>query len=146
MICKITSPYKMRYGEFPDLLFGKSVNGAHYFDFTHYITQQGDENKHSVEDFVLKFKPWFEAVSIAYELSPDEIIATDQATGHILIDESLALLFVSYVDADFCIYIIERLSEVLLNGVALSDTSILQMVKGRFSIEYLLTIIKEHEK
>lgn len=68
----------MRYGEFPDLSFGKSVRGA---------------------------------------ISPNEIVITDQATGHILIDESLALLFVSYVDADFCIYIIERLSEVLLNGV-----------------------------
>lgn len=144
MSFKIISPYTMKYGEFPDVLFGRATNGSLYFDSTHYIAKQGDEKKHCVNDFNQKFRHWIEAISQAYSLPSDEIVFTDEATGHVLIEESLALLFVSYVDPDFCIYILERVSEVLQNGVSLSDTCVIHIIKERFSKDYLLAKMEEY--
>lgn len=133
----------MRYGEFPDVLFGKTENGGLYFDSTHYIAKKGDKSKHSIEDFTQKFKHWIEAVCKVYRISPDEVIIIDEATQHVLIDETLALLFIAYVDMDFCIYMIERVSELQLNGFALSDTCIMDMLKERFSTDFLLANMKQ---
>lgn len=145
MVLKISAPLSVRYGEFPELLFGTSANGAAYFDATLYIAEKGDAKRHSPVDFIRKFSFWFESVKVAYEIADNEIIITDEATGHILIDESLALLFVAYVNPDFGVHILERVSEMLLDGITLSDTRIIQVVRNRLTKEVLSNLIKEEK-
>lgn len=141
MKVRTKSPFTVKYMEFPELLFGTSENGVNYFDATIYLSEKGDSKKHSAIDFARKFAFWFESVKAVYEIPDFELMVTDEATGHILIDESLALLFVGYVDPGFGIYMTERMSELLLDGVTLSDTRIVQTIRNRLTKEELLKLI-----
>lgn len=141
MKVRTKSPFTVKYMEFPELLFGTSENGLTYFDATLYLSEKGDSKKHSVIDFARKFSFWFESVKAVYEIPDLELMVTDEATGHVLIDESLALLFVCYVDPGFGIYITERMSELLLDGVTLSDTRIVETIRNRLTKEELLKLI-----
>lgn len=143
MKLKILTPYTFKYREFPELLFGKSESGIVYFDATLYVTQKGDSQKHSPVDFIRKFSYWFDSVRMAYEIPDNEVVITDEATGHVLIDESLALLFVAYIDPSFGVYMLERVSEMLLDGVTLSDTRIIQMIRERLTKETLSNLIED---
>lgn len=143
MKLKILTPYTFKYREFPELLFGKSETGIVYFDATLYVTQKGDSQKHSPVDFIRKFAYWFDSVRVAYEIPDNEVVITDEATGHVLIDESLALLFVAYIDSGFGVYMLERVSEMLLDGVTLSDTRIMQMIRERLTKETLSNLIED---
>lgn len=141
MKVRTITPFTVKYMEFPELLFGTSENGINYFDATTYLAEKGDGNKHSVIDFARKFAFWFESVKAVYEIPDLELMATDEATGHVLIDESLALLFVAYADPGFGVYMMERMSELLLDGVTLSDTRIVQTIRNRLTKEELLKLI-----
>lgn len=141
MKVRTKSPFTVKYMEFPELLFGTSENGVNYFDATTYLSEKGDSKKHSAIDFARKFAFWFESVKTVYEIPDFELMVTDEVTGHILIDESLALLFVGYVDPSFGIYMTERMSELLLDGVTLSDTRIVQTIRNRLTKEELLKLI-----
>lgn len=136
----------VRFGELPDLLFGKSDDGAEYFDATHFIKAAGDIRKHDVKSFEIGFTHWKGAVCRAYDISLEDLIITDEVTGHILIDESLALLFAAYIDPEFGVYLIERMAEMLTNGIVLSDTRILVSIRQRFSKEELLNYLNTDEK
>lgn len=128
-------PYcqEVKYLEFPDLLFGISEEGNTYFDATNYILSKGDVKIHNIKSFNIGFHFWKKAICDAYQIQEDKMVIKDEETGHILIDESLSLLFISYIDPSFAVYIVERVSEMLLTGIVLSDTSLLMMVRERFS-------------
>lgn len=139
-----TAPCKdIRYGEFPDLLFGKSDDGLVYFDATHYILQKGDVRKHNIKSFEIGFMHWKNAVHEAYSIPAQDMVVTDEVTGHLLIEESLALLFVAYIDPEFAVYILERISEMLLRGITLSDTRILMLASERLSKDQLSNLNDE---
>lgn len=143
MKCKVTTPFSIRYGEFPELLFGKSEGGIIYFDATLYIELKGDTRKHSPIDFARKFSFWFESFRDGYEISDAGIMIIDEATGHVLMDECLALLFMAYIDPGFGLYMVERVSELLLDGIVLSDSRILQIVRDRLSEDTINQLIEK---
>lgn len=138
----------IRYKEFPDLLFGKLQDSQFfYFDATYYIQKKGDARKHNIRDFQIGFHYWITAAKQIYEIKQEDLLICDEATGHILIDECLALLFLAYIDPGFGMYIIERVSEMLINGIAVSDTWLIQATRLRFTTEELISNLKgEHEK
>lgn len=133
MNSQIVTGYSARYPEFPELLFASDKDENLYFDATLYIEHKGDITKHSPIDFARKFSFWFESAKDIYDINAT--IVTDDAIGHVLIDESLALLFICYIDPQFSMYIIERISEMLLNGFVLSDTCITQMARDRLNLK-----------
>lgn len=139
---KTVTPFSAKYMEFPELLFGISENGTVYFDATLYIELKGNNNNSPI-DFARKFSFWFEKIKLVYELPDSELIITDETTEHVLIDESLALLFVAYIDPCFAVYMLERLSELLLDGVVISDTMITHVVKNRLTKESLTKLFEE---
>lgn len=126
------SRYEIRYREFPELLFTTRGDGCEYFDAFLYIKNKGDPNVHSVSGFRIAFAFWIKAVRDAYSLSDEDIFIT-APNGHQLIDYALALLFVAYVDPAFGVHIMERMSDMLLSGIVLSDTCLLLMAKDRLS-------------
>ncbi len=134
MNCKIVTGFSAKFAEFPELLFASDVTNTLYFDATLFIELKGDAAVHSPDDFAQRFMFWFECAKEVYEVDSDSMMVTDDATGHILIDESLALLFVCYVNPQFSIYIIERVTEMLLNGFVLSDSCIAQMAGDRLNL------------
>lgn len=134
---------RVQYNEFPDLLFGTTADGKEYFDATHFIMKKGDTQKHNVRQFEILFLHWKKALCEAYDILPEDVMVIDEQQSHILIDEAFALLFVAYVDPAFGVYMLERMSEMLLNGIALSDTGILLMSKNRLNKEQLLALASE---
>lgn len=123
----------IRYREFPELLFGTSDDGIDYFDATHYLLTMGDPKKHNIPTFRAGFTHWINAACEAYSLTAEDVVITDAATGHTLIDSSLALLFAAYLDPGFGVWMMERISEMLMGGIVLSDTLLLLMARNRFS-------------
>lgn len=134
----------IRYREFPDLLFGTSEDNIEYFDATHYLQATGDPKKHNIPTFRVGFTHWINAACEAYSLTAEDLIVTDAATGHTLIESSLALLFAAYLDSGFGVWMMERISEMLMSGIVLSDTYLLLMARTRFSEAELIT--SENEK
>jgi len=135
-----------RYREFPDLLFGLSENNRIYFDASKIISRYGDMKKHNVKEFDIGFYHWKVAISKCYDIPLEELIIREEGINRILIHESLDLLFMTYVDAEFGIYLLEKLSEMLINGTAFSDNYLMMMACSRFSKEDLINIIGKDEK
>lgn len=136
----------VRYKEFPYLLFGTSRDdGPYYFDATHFIRSRSDERRHSVREFRIAFHHWIAALSEAYGIDTDNLVVRDGASGHLLIDECLALLFVVYIEPAFGIYMLERLSEMLTDGLTVSDTWLIRAVGLRFTREELTQILENYE-
>ena len=140
--CKIVGPLTNKYREFPELMFGKNSANTIYFDATLYLEQRGDTCKHSVANFVKEFSFWLKRFADAYQMQECEMVVVDVASEHIMIEQSLALLFVCYVDPEFGVHIFERADELLLDGVVLSDSYLMQKVGDRFTKESLLNFIK----
>lgn len=134
-----------RYEEFPELLFAKAEDGMQYFDATHFLVHKGDPQRHNIRHFETQFNLWMQATCAAYEIPADEVIVKDRDSGHILIDESLALLFVTYTDPAFGVYLLERMSEMFLNGFVLSDSAIIVQARLRLTKETLTNIIHHNE-
>ena len=136
----------IRYREFPELLFGESPNnGLTYFDATHFIRSRGDERRHSVQEFRIAFHHWITALSNTYSIDKEDLVIRDETSGHILIDESLALLFVVYVEPDFAAFLLERMSELLIDGFSVSDSWLIMAAGSRFTIEELTKSVKSYE-
>ena len=136
----------VRYKEFPDLLFGTSQDdGPYYFDATHFILSRSDGRRHNVREFRIAFHHWIAALSGIYEIDTDDLFVQDEASGHMLIDECLALLFVVYIEPAFGAYMLERFSEMLTDGLSVSDTWLIKAVSLRFTSEELTQILEHHE-
>lgn len=134
---------RMKYGEFPNLLFGTSADGIDYFDATYYIQNNGDADRHTVVDFKIQFAFWIKTMCNVYELNAGSVILMNEQ-GHYLIDESLALIMITYVEPDFGAYMLERITEMLINGIVISDTRLMLIVKGRLTDEQLTKLL-EHD-
>lgn len=137
---EVSSCDEVRFLEFPELKFGKSEDGSYYFDATHFIESEGDIRKHRVRDFEIGFHFWKAAVCETYSLKPEDIFIHDK-NGNLLIEESLALLFVAYIDPPFGVYMLERISELLVRGIVVSDLTLLTMARERLTRDDLLQII-----
>ena len=136
----------IRYREFPELLFGESPNGGStYFDATHFIRSRGDEHRHNVKEFRIAFHHWITTLTNMYSIEKEALVIRDETSGHLLIDECLALLFVVYVDPDFGVYILERVSELLIDGFSVSDSWLVMAAGNRFTIEELTKSVKSNE-
>lgn len=136
----------IRYREFPELLFGAtSENEPVYFDATHFIRSRGDERRHNVQEFRITFHHWITALSELYKIDKEDLIVREESSGHLLIDECLSLLFVVYIDPAFGAYMLERISEVLIDGFTVSDTWLALAAGHRFTIEELTQNVKQNE-
>ena len=56
-------------------------------------------------------------------------------------EESLALLFVAYVDPAFGVYMLERVAEMLVRGIVISDITLLTLIRERLTMDDILQVI-----
>lgn len=137
---EVSSCDEIRYREFPNLRFGKCEDGTVYFDATHFINTEGDLRKHNVRDFDIGFHFWKKAICDAYKIEPEDIIFQNK-DGHFLVEESLALLFVAYIDPPFGVYMLERVAEMLVRGIVISDITLLTLIRERLTMDDILQVI-----
>lgn len=136
----------VKYHEFPELLFGESEEGYLYFDASQYIILKGNIKQHTIQEFRIAFNIWSDILCKIYEINPDNLIIKDTNTGHVFIEESMAFLFIAYIDPYFGVYILERMNELFLNGFTLSDTALLFLTKERFNEDVLNPMDNQDEK
>jgi len=135
-----------RFQEFPELVFFETEENNIYFDATHYLEKAENNQKLSFRDFDLAFTFWKSAISSAYNISFSELVVLNKDDNHVLMDETLSLLFVAYTDPDFAVHLLERMTDMLVNGVVMSDSALMLLTKARFSREDLLNITQDDQK
>lgn len=116
---------EVKYREFPHVLFGQSGEGIIYFDATVCVGKGKSEGNRSVPDFSEKFGWWIHILSEAYGVPTGKMIVENGDGGNLLMEESLFLPFIAYLDAAFAVYMLERISEMLVTGIVLSDSALL---------------------
>lgn len=116
-----------------------TVNTRTYFDMTHFLLAMELEPKAKITEFTEGFALWIDHLGQVYGVPPDERFAVDAATGHCLAEESFALPFLVCVDPVFEVYLLESMSQMLLEGTVCSDTYILRQAQARFTAEELIS-------
>lgn len=127
-----------RYGEFPDLLFGVHDNGRIYFDVTNFAEAKNLDPTSCMSRLMDSYGVWIDALCKAYDI-PRQALCVVDAAGHLLAEESLALLLVASIDPVFGVYMLECVTQMLLEGIVCSDSYILSQAKARFTPEDLTT-------
>lgn len=128
-----------RFGEFPELLFGTDPNGRTYFDITHFLKTRKMETEYHLPKFSTAFAFWIDLLSKIYGTPREELFVTDPGTKHTMAEESLALPFLVYIDPAFGIYLLESMTQMLLEGFVCSDTYLLMQMRNRFTPEELIS-------
>lgn len=130
------------FPEFPDLLFGTSIDSSIFFDATLYIQKKHPSLK--TNDFFHHFQFQIKSLGDVYQIADADICKLN-TEGHILIDSRLVYLFISFVEPDFLAYICERITDMFVTGICVSDTQILNMAKRRLSKEILEKVIENEQ-
>lgn len=130
--------FKSRFGEFPDLLFA-TADARTYFDMTHFLQTMKVDTEEKITEFTRGFDLWINHLSKVYGIPPDERFVLDAATGHSLAEESLVLPFLTCVDPVFGVYLLESMTQMLLDGIVCSDSYILMQAQARFTQEELVS-------
>lgn len=128
--------------EFPDLLFGTSTENSTFFNATLYILKKQPSLK--ICDFFKKFEFQIESLCKIYQIEDSNVCKLNKE-GHILIDGSLIYLFISFVEPDFLAYMCERINELFVTGICVSDTQIRNMAQRRLSKEILEKMIENEQ-
>lgn len=128
------------FSEFPNLLIGtQAESGISYFDATLYL--QKEEIHKSINDFFFQYRTPIISLCEAYDIAIDEACKINEA-GHYLIDGNLIYLFISFVEPNFLAYMCDRIHDLFVHGVTVSDTYLLQSAKIRLSKEVLETVME----
>ena len=127
--------------EFPELLFGTSIENGTFFDATVYISKKQPSLK--LEHFFKDYGPQIDALCKVYQIDNKNDICKLNTEGHLLIDGIFLYLFISFVEPDFLAYMCEQINTLFTAGICVSDTQILNMAKNRLSKESLLKILED---
>lgn len=123
------------FSEFPNLLIGtQAERGITYFDASLYLHKNKCEK--SVNDFFTQYRTQILSLCDSYEIKYEDVCQINE-TGHYLIDGNFIYLFISFVEPNFLAYMCDRMNDLFTNGVAVSDTYLLQMARTRLSKEVL---------
>lgn len=133
-------PSEHSFPEFPDLLFGVTVEGISVFDATAYLQKAKPEA--SIADFFEQWKAPIESLVEAYKIKEDEVCMV-APNSHFIVDGSLVYLFISFVQPDFLAYMCDRMQQMFSDGVTVSDSYIYGLAKQRLSKEILQEMINE---
>lgn len=128
---KCTEPL---FPEFPEMLFGRQIDGQIFFDATAYIKSK--RLSLSVDAFLKKYEGPISDIISTLQLNEDGVCYLN-TEGHILIESSLVYLFISFVNPPFLLYIFDRMDELFSNGFAVSDAYLLRKARQHIPTEVL---------
>lgn len=133
-----------QFVEFPAFVSGTyAKNNINYFDATGYIEYVNSTNQPqkqiNILDFIKSHKHLIEEMLENYEIDSCDVFFVNKKDGHTVIVGTLAIPFLMYVDCGFAWYLIERMTEMMMNGYVLSDSALLNSVYSRFNLSFLKT-------
>lgn len=121
-----------KFPDIPDLKFYRTDADIYYFDATHFIQKAPLHEKLSVENFRKVFSYLISALTEASGIDEADLYIRDDS-GKEFLEESLAMLFLSYVDRWFGPYLIERMEELIRFGFSINDNMAQFFYKTRFA-------------
>lgn len=131
--------------DFPDLLFGVTPDGTPVFDATEYYSRTETESLFNARVFMRACKPFIEGFIKVGELSPGKMFYQN-TDGHSLIHEQLVFLFLSFASNVWLMYFNSIISEAINNGVAYSDSFLLDQAMQRIPSDVLEKIIESRKE
>lgn len=123
--------WKIGYSMLPNLRF-KEILGTLVFNAT-YLVESCEVKNFSIDLYKKYREPYIDIYAVENGLTPANMFL--EQDGDILIHNSLALDFASYVIPEIGVYFMERSKEMLMNGFVASDAYIVSSVKMRFPKE-----------
>lgn len=131
------------FPEFPDMLFGTTIEGISVFDASDYL--QNHSKSASIADFFMQYETPIKALMKAYEIKESDVCMLSKES-HFLIDSSLVYLFIAFVQPDFMAYICDRMQELFNNGFCVSDSYLYGKAKQRLSKGVIQAMIDESDQ
>lgn len=129
--------------EFPNLLFGtETESGRTFFDATIYLQKQRPEK--NIRDFFSQYRKPIESLCESYDIQYDNFCKISKS-GHYLIDGNFVYLFIAFVEPNFLGYVFDRIHDLFSNGIAISDTYLLQAAHERLTKEMFNAMSDENE-
>lgn len=121
-----------KFPDIADLKFYRTDADLYYFDATHFIKKAPFNENLSVENFREVFSYLIGTLTEASGIDEADLYIRDDS-GSELLEESLAMLFLAYVDRSFGPYMIERMEELIRFGFSINDNMAQFFYKTRFS-------------
>ena len=129
--------------EFPEIKYGTdSENGTAYFDATLFLNDK-NSNK-TTNQFFVQYQVPILALCESYSKKIENIRKINEE-GHQLIDGNFVYLFISFVEPQFLGYVFDRINELFIDGVCVSDTYLLQAARNRLTPAILQTIADDEQ-
>ena len=123
--------------EFPNLLFGTEIESSNaYFDATIYLQKQAPEK--NINSFFSEYKKPIESLCEAYDVAYKDFCKINKK-GHYLIKSDFTYLFIAFADPNFMGYMCDRINELFVKGVVVSDTYLISTARERLTPEILQT-------
>lgn len=130
--------------EFPDMLFGVSNdNGLMYFNASAYLKSKGQDLK--LADFLNSYQPLIKDLQECYSLRDDEVCRINKE-GDFVIEVDFIYLFICFIDHNFAGYINERMNDLFMSGVAVSDSYLFEAARSRFTADVIAKMLPQDEK
>lgn len=144
-LTKIVECQENIFPDIPDIFVGNINPEKIVFDATAYC-EAVDAELPPYSAFYTQCYRYIDAICKNTEKKSSELfyVNTDK---HLLIDVSLALIFIQYVNPETCFYFNNMVITCLTNGIAFSEGFVMQMASLQLPDEALQEIIKSrHEQ
>ena len=122
----------VKFIEFPEILFQKLENDHVVFTPNFYLKKRG-MREYMINSFFTQYAFIINDIKDVFNI--DKVQTIDEKTGETWMAEELALFFIGFIEKDFLGYITESMTEMLVNGMVLSDSAISKIYNERFNNE-----------
>lgn len=121
-----------KFSDIPDLKFYRTDADLYYFDATGFIKKAPHPENLGVESFLKVFSYLIDAIRETNGIDAGDLYIRDDS-GMELLEESLAIPFLAYVDRRFGPYLIERMEELIRFGFSINDNMAQFFYQTRFA-------------
>ncbi len=128
--------------DIPTLKFGKLENEKIVFNATAHLKEIGREVDY--RDFSRAMRFWIEQLAKGYGLPISELFYQNP-NGDQLYSEILVHIFLMFLDPEIIIYYNDLVDDVMANGMAFSDSFVLELAKTRLTPD-LIKVLNDNRK
>ena len=125
--------------DLPALKFGHLEDGTMVFNATAYLQSLNREEDYRQFSRGMRF--WVERLATGYGVNPAKLFYANP-DGTELYHEILTYIFVMYTDPDMISYFNDLIDDVMTNGMAFSDSFIIELATTRLPEELLKPTIQ----
>lgn len=129
--------------DLPDLKFGHLEDGTLVFNASEYLIKNNKENDYRTFSRAMRF--WVEQMAKGYGISTASLFFANP-DGTELYHETMTYLFLMYINPDMISYFNDLIDDVMTNGIAFSDSFIMELASTRLPDEMLRTMAQNGNK